>query len=35
MSFSSHKTLASFMNYTKADALEDAVKMKNHPFCKK
>ena len=35
ISFSGHKTLASFMKYIKADSLEDALKMKDHPFFKK
>ncbi|MCE1167811.1 MAG: site-specific integrase [Sphingobacteriia bacterium] len=35
MNFSGHKTLTSIMKYIKADSLEDAMKMKDHPFCKK
>jgi integrase len=34
MSFSGHKTITSFMKYIKMEAMEDAVKMKDHPFFK-
>lgn len=34
MSFSGHKTITSFMKYIKMEAMEDAIKMKDHPFFK-
>lgn len=32
MSFSGHKTVTSFMKYIKIEVMEDAIKMKDHPF---
>ena len=32
MSFSGHKTITSFMKYIKIEVMEDAIKMKDHPF---
>lgn len=34
MSFSGHKSITNFMKYIKIEVLEDAIKMKDHPFFK-